>query len=69
MILDLILDLEVTGRSRPDFACSTSHILAICMPKIIEIAAVVPKKITHLTTLGCRVRNDQISSFPFHKLT
>ncbi len=35
----------------------------------MEIHPVVPKLFTHLAIFCCRVRNNQISAFPFHKLT
>ncbi len=47
-----VVTLEVTGRFRPDFACLISHFVSLCTPKIIEIAAVLPKIFTHLATLG-----------------
>jgi hypothetical protein len=53
--------LEVTGRSRTDFACLMSHIVPICTPKVMEIHGVVPKKITHLATLGFFVRNKTLA--------
>ncbi len=47
-----VVTLEVTGRFRADFACLISHFVSLCTPKIMEIHPVLPKKITHLATLG-----------------
>jgi hypothetical protein len=52
LIIDHVVTLEVTGRFRTDFACSVRYFVSLCTPKIIEIAAVLPKIFTHLATLG-----------------
>ncbi len=55
LIIDHVVTLQVTGRSRPDFACLSRHFVSICPPKIIEIVAVHPKEFTHFSTLGFRI--------------
>ncbi len=53
LIIDHVVTLEVTGRSRPDFVCLLGPSPTLCTPKIMNNALQVPKIFAHFSTSAC----------------